>query len=100
MSGKQLQALENSDEKRRRAAFTTLDIYAVPAMADEPERLFSQAGDAISSRRRRLSDDTVASLMCLRSWQSSGIITIDKSLFERAIEAVAVAESSILEPIT
>lgn len=44
-----------------------LDIYAVPAMADEPERLFSQAGDAISPRRRRLSDDSVASLMCLKS---------------------------------
>ena len=73
-------------------AAMALDIYAVPAMADEPERLFSQAGDAISSRRRRLSDDTVASLMCLKSWQSSGIITIDNSLFERAIKAVAVAE--------
>jgi hypothetical protein len=69
-----------------------LDIYAVPAMADEPERLFSQAGDATSSRRRGLSTDTVAFLMCLKSWQSSGIITIDKSLFERTIEAVALVE--------
>lgn len=73
-------------------AAMALEIYAVPAMADEPERLFSQAGDAISSRRRRLSDEMIASLMCLKSWQSSNIITIDKSLFERAIEAVVVAE--------
>jgi hypothetical protein len=73
-------------------AATALDIYAVPAMADELKRLFSQVGDAISSRRRHLSDDTVASLMCLKSWQSSGIMTIDKTLFERVIEAVAVAE--------
>lgn len=76
-------------------AAMALDIYAVPAMADEPERLFSQAGDAISPRRRRLSDDTVASLMCLKSWQRSGIITIDKSLFERAIEASAVVEDKM-----
>lgn len=48
-------------------AAMTLDIYAVPTMADEPERLFSQAGDAISPRRRRLSEDSVASLMCLKS---------------------------------
>lgn len=41
---------------------------------------------------RRLSDDTVALLLCLKIWQTSGIITIDKSLFERSIEAVAVAE--------
>ena len=44
-----------------------LDIYAVPAMADEPERIFSQAGETVSARRRRMSDDTVASLMCLKS---------------------------------
>jgi hypothetical protein len=69
-----------------------LDIYAVLAMADEPERLFSQAGEVISTQRRRLSDDSVPSLMCLRSWRSSGIIKIDKSLFERAIEAAVVAE--------
>jgi hypothetical protein len=70
----------------------------MPAMADEPERLFSQAGDAISPRRRRLSDDTVASLMCLKSWQSSGIIAIDKILFERAIEATALMEDKLPEP--
>jgi len=39
----------------------------------------------------------VAFLMFLDSWQSSGIITIGKSLFERAIEAVAVAECWMLE---
>lgn len=75
-----------------------LDIYAVPAMADEPERLFSQAGDAISPHRRRLSDNTVASLVSLKSWQSSGIITIDKSLFERAVEVTAAVEDRLPEP--
>lgn len=74
-----------------------LDIYAVPAMADEPERLFSQAGDTLSARRRRMSDDTVASLMCLKSWQSSGVITINESLFERAIEATDEAEDKIAD---
>ena len=74
-----------------------LDIYAVPAMADEPERIFSQAGETVSARRRRMSDDTVASLMCLKSWQSSGIITIDESLFARAIEATDENEDSVVD---
>ena len=56
------------------------------------------ASVAISPRRRRLSDDSVASLMCLKSWQSSGIIEIDKSLFERAIEAAAAAEDGTPAP--
>lgn len=74
-----------------------LDIYAVPAMADELERLFSQAGDTLSARRRRMSDDTVASLMCLKSWQSSGVITINESLFERAIEATTEVDDKIAD---
>lgn len=53
--------------------------------------LFKQAGDAVSSRRRLLSDDIIAALMRLESSQRSGIITIDKSLFECAIEADPVA---------
>ena len=74
-----------------------LDIYTVPAMADEPERLFSQAGDTVSARRRRMSDDTVASLMCLKSWQSSGIITIDESLFVCTIEATDENKDSVVD---
>lgn len=79
-------------------AAMALDIYAVPAIAIEPKRLLSQADDAISPRRRHLSDDSVASLMCLKSWQSSGIIKIDKGLFERAIKAAAAAEDGTLAP--
>jgi hypothetical protein len=74
-----------------------LDIYAVPAMADEPERLFSQAGDTVSARQRRMSDDTVASLMCLKSWQNSGVISIDESPFERAIKATNENEDIVVD---
>ena len=73
-------------------AAIALNICAVPAIADESERLFSQAGGTISPQRRRLSHDSVASLIRLNSWQSSGIIKIDKSFFELATEAAAAAE--------
>ncbi|KAF4546994.1 Hypothetical protein D9617_74g064560 [Elsinoe fawcettii] len=46
-----------------RLSSLALDIYAVPAMSGSPERLFSQAGDAISSRRRLLHSETVEWLM-------------------------------------
>ncbi|KAF4546914.1 Hypothetical protein D9617_100g032550 [Elsinoe fawcettii] len=69
-----------------RLSSLALDIYAVPAMSDSPERLFSQAGDAISSRRRLLHSETVEWLMSLKSWISSGLITLDPSLFGRILE--------------
>lgn len=68
-------------------AAMALDVYSVPAMADEPERLFSQIGDVLSPRRRRITSAHTAFLMCLKSWHKSGLITLDKSLFERAIQA-------------
>ena len=36
-----------------------LDVYSTPAMSDEPERVFSIAGNVLSVRRRRLTSDAV-----------------------------------------
>jgi len=44
-----------------------LDIFATLTILDEPERVFSTAGAAISSRRRSISDKTIKYLMCLKS---------------------------------
>jgi hypothetical protein len=63
-----------------------LDIYATPAMSDEPERVFSIAGNLLSPRRRQLSGEAVEQMLCLRSWQRSGIITLEQGLFEEATE--------------
>jgi len=65
-----------------------LDIYSVPAMADAPERLFSQTGDILSPRRRQITSDHIKFIMCLRSWIDQGLITLDKSTFQRAIQAL------------
>jgi hypothetical protein len=44
-----------------------LDIYATPAMSDEPERVFSMAGNVLTLRRRCLTDYAVEQILCLRS---------------------------------
>jgi hypothetical protein len=62
-----------------------LDIYSTPACSDEPERIFSQAGNVLTPRRRQLTGDHVEQVLCLRSWQASGIVTLDGALFEQAV---------------
>jgi hypothetical protein len=57
------------------------DVFATPAMSDEPERVFSIAGNLLAPRRRRLKGDGVEQMQCLRSWQRSGIIKLDQALF-------------------
>lgn len=69
-----------------------LDIYSTPATSDEPERVFSQGGNLLQPRRRRLKGDAVQEILCLRSWQDNGVITLDRTLFE---DAVATAEQKL-----
>jgi hypothetical protein len=44
-----------------------LDVFTLPAMSDEPERVFSIAGNLLAPRRRRLKGDGVEQMLCLRS---------------------------------
>jgi hypothetical protein len=62
-----------------------LDVYSTPAMSDEPERVFSIAGNVTSPRRRRLTSEVMQWLLCLRSWQNSGVITLDQRLLRHAV---------------
>lgn len=62
-----------------------LNVYSMPVMSDEPERVFSIGGNVLSVCRRRLISDAVHWLLCLRSWQNSEIITLDQRLLRRAV---------------
>jgi hypothetical protein len=62
-----------------------LDIYSTPPMSDEPERVFSEGGNLLVPRRRQLSGDHVQEILCLKSWQGSGLVTLDGALFDQAI---------------
>jgi hypothetical protein len=55
-----------------------LDVYSVPVMSDEPERVFSITGAAITPRRRLLKSDKISHLMCLKAWAHAGVITFDR----------------------
>ena len=54
-----------------------LDVYSVLVMSDEPERVFSITGAAITPRRRLLKSDKISYLMCLKAWIKAGVITLD-----------------------
>lgn len=43
------------------------------------------AGNLLMPRRRQLSGEVVQQLLCLRSWQASGIIKLDQPTLTRAV---------------
>ena len=45
-----------------------LNVLSVPAMSDEPERLFSSAGLTLTDRRNRAGIDFIEALEQLKSW--------------------------------
>jgi hypothetical protein len=48
-------------------AAMALDVFSVPAMSDEPERIFSQTGHILSPRRTRLTINSMQRLICMKS---------------------------------
>jgi len=64
-----------------------VDLLSIPAMAADPERLFSSAGYMINDRRNRLNIDTIQALECLKSWYRLGQI-------EKCDRDLSVAKSS------
>jgi hypothetical protein len=55
-----------------------LDVYSVPVMSDEPERVFSITGAAITPRRRLLKSEKIGYLMCLKAWIKAGVVSLDR----------------------
>jgi len=63
------------DEQRKRfprLSRLARDIYSIPPMSDEPERIFSSARRVISWDRTRLGDSTFENLSCLKHWVNNG----------------------------
>ena len=52
-----------------------IDIHSIPAMAAEPERVFSGAKHTISDQRNSLKSTTIELLECLKSWFRLGVFT-------------------------
>ena len=59
--------------KDRQHHFPTLsrfaiDLYAIPAMAAEPERCFSVSKLTMTTQRLAMAPETLEKLQCLKSW--------------------------------
>ena len=52
-----------------------IDIYSIPAMSAESERMFSGAKRTVSDSRGRLQSETIEILECLKSWFRLGVFT-------------------------
>jgi hypothetical protein len=50
-----------------------IDILSIPAMSDEPERVFSAARRTISWERAQLLAENIERIECLKNWQKNGI---------------------------
>lgn len=65
------------EQRRRLPLLSTMaiDIYSIPAMSAEPERVFSGAKHTITDQRNSLKIETIELLECLKSWFRIGIYT-------------------------
>ncbi|KAG9375814.1 Dimer-Tnp-hAT domain containing protein [Pyrenophora tritici-repentis] len=50
-----------------------LDVLSILASSCECERLFSELGDLLEPRRRRLGPQLLAAIQCVRRWQGAGL---------------------------
>jgi hypothetical protein len=63
------------DELRQsQVAWMGIELMSIPAMSDEPERVFSRAKLLSSDRRNCLGDDIIQASECLKSWVQQGLI--------------------------
>jgi hypothetical protein len=51
-----------------------LDLFAIPAMSAEPERIFSSTGRMVRPDRGRLKADIIGAAACLRQWDRNQVI--------------------------
>ena len=52
-----------------------MDMFSIPSMSAEPERVFSGAKRTISDERASLKPDTIEALECCKSMLRAGVFT-------------------------
>ncbi|EMT69246.1 hypothetical protein FOC4_g10000294 [Fusarium odoratissimum] len=55
-----------------------IDLFSVPVMSSEPERIFRLAWQMATPPRRRLQADIVGAARCISLWDKSGAIEESK----------------------
>ena len=57
-----------------------MDIFSIPEMGSECERVFSQFCRLITFERTRLGDDTIESDECQKHWLASGCLALSDTV--------------------
>jgi hypothetical protein len=70
-----------------------LDVYSTPTMSDEPERVFSVVGNLMTPRCRCMKGEGVEQMTCSRSWERSGLISLNRGLFSAVVLATSIDEA-------
>ena len=69
-----------------------LDVLSIPASSCDCERMFSELGDLLGPRRRRISSKLLAAIQPVRGWLKSGLViegeTTESLLSDEAIDAM------------
>lgn len=76
---------ESQQEAYPNLSRLAIDMLSIPAMSDEPERLFSRAKQTLNNERAQLAPDTVEALECIKSWSHQrvgGPYTVQASIRE------------------
>lgn len=79
----------SQDQQRKRwprLSLMAMDILSIPAMSDEPERVFSGARRTISWERMQFGPESIEKVECLKSWHQSGIMIEELEIARLEIE--------------
>ena len=66
-----------------------IDVFSIPAMSSEPERVFSQAKYTVTEQRMRVSIETLEIVETLKSWFRLGIF------IEEDLHTIIAAEQAL-----
>jgi len=65
---------ESKRSQMPRLSKMALDLLSIPAMSAKAERIFSHCGNIVRPNRARLHGDTLAAVVCLKQWESEGLV--------------------------
>ena len=55
-----------------------IDLFSIPAMSDDPERVFNTTGNMVRPNRARLKADVIGAAICLKQWDTNEAIDLSR----------------------
>jgi len=73
-----------------------LNIFSIPAMSADPERLFSSSKHILRDTGNRLKCEALEALECLKSWAKEGVLLSNFYRFNTFPEPDYIVEDDLL----